>query len=90
MTPNIDGIFFITTFNASNEDFEITARKVIGNIQPMDNIVATINTISLRNTTQAPDVELVLNQSQVGYSLSEEEETKTNELIFSYRDIFCS
>ena len=43
VTPNINGIFHVTVLNTSSEDVEWFARTIVGNLNPMSEVVAKIN-----------------------------------------------
>ena len=41
---NLDGVFYITMLNVSNQDIEISSRKLIGNVHPTGEVIAEIKT----------------------------------------------
>ena len=44
VSPNIDGIFYITMLNVSHQDIEISPRKLIGYVHPTGEVIAEIKT----------------------------------------------
>ena len=91
VTPNVDGIFYITLLNVSNQDITINARKIIGNVFPLGDVIATIDTESLLNTYDQPATNVPeFKPSQFGSSLSSVERAQIYELTQKYRDIFAT
>ena len=80
--PNVDGVFAVTMLNVSTSDICLKSRKVMGNIQPTSEIMAT--------TDQHIDEKLAIDTIKIANHLSANEVSKITALIIDYQDIFAS
>ena len=91
VSPNLDGVFYITMLNVSNQDIEISSRKLIGYVHPTGEILAEIksNNNIISTPVQFPENNPVLNPLQMGASLSGDEKIKLQTLINRFGDVFA-
>ena len=80
--PNIDGVFAVTVLNVTTSDIYLKSRKIMGDIQPACEILATNEESSNEN--------VVMDSIKFDNHLSANEIGQIKALITDYNDIFAS